>query len=313
MTTTDATRAGSSPSVRHRPQTASAVAATDGSAPEVGTAPTHSATRFSTAAATASQPARPEPRPTSRRQAVGAGPGQDRHRRRRPAQQCTSGGDRSRRTRAASSTARSPSTTTGSSTARSRPKPLAVGSAPARTAGSDGSSSWTTTCGARNAGAATLRDVPGDPLGEATRRGRGEAPGSTTARSSRGRCSAAASVHGPATWTLNGPAYSSATSARTSRSWRRNGLCAGQVAPRAVDQPPARRAAGRRADRRAARPPRPDEIGAGAPRRQLRQVGHVRRLAELTERRPHRLDDVGARPRADAAGPPGHRLEHPRS
>ena len=57
--------------------------------------------------------------------------------------------------------------------------------------------------GARHPGG-DVGDVGGDPLGEGLR----EVPagtGSTTARSPRVRSSPAASVHGPATWTFNGP------------------------------------------------------------------------------------------------------------
>ena len=91
----------------------------------------------------------------------------------------------------------------GASTLRCRWKPDAVGTAPANTAGSAGSSTCTTS------------DVPGTrrrrppmcsetPYASACANSR-RAPSSASARSPRGRSTVAARVHGPTTWTLSGP------------------------------------------------------------------------------------------------------------
>ena len=76
------------------------------------------------------------------------------------AQQCTTAG-----TLAAASTVRRPDSASAGSTARTRFSPLALGTAPASTAGSDGSSSWSSSR-APGTRAAHLGQVPGHPLGQ---------------------------------------------------------------------------------------------------------------------------------------------------
>ena len=92
----------------------------------------------------------------------------------------------------------------GASTERCRWKPEAVGTRPASTAGSAGSSTCTTrsASGIRRRTSATWPRSPSASASASSRR----APRSASTRSPRGRSTVAASVHGPATWILNGPA-----------------------------------------------------------------------------------------------------------
>ena len=76
------------------------------------------------------------------------------------------------------------------------------GPAPASTAGSAGSSTCTQQVGARDP-AAYVGDVVAQPSASAWASSR-RAPWSASTRSPRGRSTVAASVHGPATWILNG-------------------------------------------------------------------------------------------------------------
>ena len=171
--------------------------------------------------------------------------------------------------------------TTLASTADSLPKPLTVGRPPCRTAGSDGSSSWTTTLGARHAGSDGGRRAAVSPSARDWARSR-RAPASTTARSPRVRSSPAASVHGPGDLHLEraGPA-------RRRRRTARRGRAPGTPAPGAGRCPaaePAASPAGREVEgqvdeeRRAAA----DQVGA---RPAGGQLGQVRR-SRAARRRP---------------------------
>ena len=108
-----------------------------------------------------------------------------------------------RRSRRAPSPA--PREASGGCTVRCRPKPDAVGTAPASTAASAGSSTCTTSRsppGSRRRTSATWSRSPSASAWASSRR----APKSASTLSPRGRSTVAASVHGPATWTLNAPA-----------------------------------------------------------------------------------------------------------
>ena len=188
------------------------------------------------------------------------------------AQQCTIGNA------SAGSTSRSRSAATWTSTAFSRPKPDAVGTVPARTPGSPGSSSWTTISrGARHpAGVcrrrARRRPRPGSPPGRAPRR-------SASVLSPWRSSIAPASVHGPHTWILKGPSYPWADLLKRVEVAQKVVAGALEVAPRPVGEPPAGRLHLHRQLHQQRRRP-PDHVGADPARGQLRQVRQRGQLAE---------------------------------
>ena len=115
------------------------------------------------------------------------------------AQQCTTTGAPDR----VDHGAQRPVTAPRSGPPGSVPSPLSVGTRPASTAGSDGSSSCSST--SRPAGAGAPRRRAAAAPRRANRPGRAPRPGrAAAARRSAGRCSAA-SVHGPAAWILSVP------------------------------------------------------------------------------------------------------------
>ncbi len=165
----------------------------------------------------------------------------------------------------------------------SLPNPVVVGSPPCSTAGREGSSTWTTTVARQPGGHGVgVRPQPlGEGLGEV-----GRAPGSTTARSPRLRSSEAASVHGPAADTLNGPVQSPATSCSASRSRSRNSCARRRSWPgRGTRRHPAGvRSTATSTSRPAVRP----TMSAPAPRPAARAGGRTRAAPPPPGARPRR-------------------------
>ena len=201
---------------------------------------------------------------------------------RRGAQLCTHGSAPS--SAIAPSTQPSVSDASGGWTVRCRPKPDAVGTAPASTAASAGSSTCTTsrsTPGSRRRRSRTWSRTPSASAWASSRR----APWSARTLSPRGRSTVAARVHGPATWTLNAPAYPSAASSSVSRSWasrlraRRWSIPGASVSR----QPAGWRSAPELGDH-GQRPAGHRRGGAAA-----RHLGQVREVRQLAEHDPHGL------------------------
>ena len=202
----------------------------------------------------------------------------------------------------ASSTQPSACEASGGCTVRCRPKPDAVGTAPASTAVSAGSSTWTTIrCppGSRRRRSATWTVSPSASAWASSRR----APKSASTLSPRGRSTVAASVHGPATWTLNAPSYPCACSSSPSRSWAsrlRARRWSMPGAPPAREPPAGRLQVGAQLGHHGER-----AAGHGRGSAATGQLGQVRQVRQLAEDEPHRLVEVAlvvARVRADAAG-----------
>ena len=157
----------------------------------------------------------------------------------------------------AASTWLSRSAAVSSSTAASRDSPLWVGTWPARTDGSAGSSSWTTSRapGSRLATSAARAAAPS--ASEAVRSA--TAPGSASATFIvRDSSSVAASVQGPQSWILTGPVKPCSASSNTSRSEESMDLARARSRPgrSASRQPRVVTSAGMSTSRAAVRPVR---------------------------------------------------------
>ena len=127
----------------------------------------------------------------------------------------------------------------GRSTERCRSNPDAVGTLPVSTAASAGSSTWTTSGRTRGSRRRTSRTWSRSPSASACASSR-RAPRSVSTLSPRGFSTVAASVHGPATWTLrkNERSISCACSSSVSRSWASRLRARRWSTPGRVGQPP---------------------------------------------------------------------------
>ena len=162
----------------------------------------------------------------------------------------------------------------------------------------------------RAAGAGRRRRAPRGP-----RPGRRPGPGRRPCRQGPCRRGAArrveASVHGPATWILSGPTYPSASSSRTSRSSRRKDA-GPTLVPAGGSRRPASPTGCTSACRSTSRPSAAaGEVGAGAPRRQLRQVraGRAARRGRAVRPRGHRCRAWSRRPWRDPSAGSRSRVE----
>ena len=152
--------------------------------------------------------------------------------------------------------------------------------------------------------AAEVGDVVAHPSASACASSR-RAPWSESTRSPRGFSTVAASVHGPATWTLSGPLEALRLlleHVEVLGEQRPGAAVVDAGRPGGAGEPPARGLQvgvepGHHRERAAG------QVGVRATAGQL---GQVRQVGQLAEHGAHRLVEVGARHRPDGGGDEGH-------